>query len=214
MTNRSARTCYKRQNDEKNEKNKTPHQQANLNLQIEKTALMLQNSVLSVLQTEPESHTDTTRWGENTQVEETATDSDQVEDTINEEEADDKDVEIDESDNGEAKAFEHIVKTMNHLPDNHYEWGYPDPTNTYYGADKVVTGNNEDKQRVDFIHWYDNQLHTMAEFKAIQMLMGCYDELTTEMEGQEQEAQTPSREEAKPAKQNAKNKKEHSQGRC
>jgi hypothetical protein len=100
---------------------------------------------------------------------------------------------------GEAKAFEHIVKTMNHLSDNHYVWGYPDPTNAYYGADKVATGNNEDKQRMDFIHWYDNQLHTMAEFKAIQMLMGYYDELTTEMEGNEQETQTPSREEAKPA---------------
>jgi hypothetical protein len=38
MTNHSARTCDKRQNDEKNEKNKTPHQQANLNLQIEESA--------------------------------------------------------------------------------------------------------------------------------------------------------------------------------
>ncbi len=60
---------------------------------------MFQNSVLSVLQTEAESHTNTTRWGENTQVEETTTDSDQVAGTINEEEADDKDGEIDESDN-------------------------------------------------------------------------------------------------------------------
>jgi hypothetical protein len=132
-------------------------------------------------------------------VEETATDSDQEEDTINEGEADDKDGDIDESDNGEAKAFEHIVKTMNHLPDNHYVWGYPDPTNTYYGADKVAKENNGDKQRVDLIYWYDSQLHTMAEFKTIQMLMGYYDELTTEMEGNEQEAQTPSRDEAKPA---------------
>ena len=123
MTNHSARTCYKRQNDEKNEKSKTPHQQANLNLQIEETALMFQNSVLSVFQSNPESHTDTTRWGENTQVEETSTDSDQVVDTNNEEEADDKDGEIEESDNEESKAFEHIVKTMNHLPDNHYVWG-------------------------------------------------------------------------------------------
>jgi hypothetical protein len=127
---------------------------------------MFQNSVLSVLQSESESHTDTTRWGENTQVEETATDSDQ-ENTINEGEADDEDGDIDESYNGEAKAFEHIVKTMNHLPDNHYVWGYPDRTNTYYGADKFGTENNGDKQRVDFIHWYDNQLHLMAEFKTI-----------------------------------------------
>ncbi len=113
---------------------------------------MFQNSVLSVLQSDPESRTDTTRWGENTQVEETTTDSDQGEDTINEEEADDKDGEIDECDNGESNAFENIMKIMNHLPDNHYVWGYPDPTNTYYGANEVVTINKEDKQRVDFIH--------------------------------------------------------------
>jgi hypothetical protein len=185
-TNHSARTCYKRQNDEKNEKNKTPHQQANLNLQIEETALMFQNSVLSELQSEPESHTNTTRWAENTQVDETATDSDQEEDTIIEIEADDKDRNIDEKENGEAKAFEHIVKTMSYLPDSHYVWGYSDPTNTYYGADKVATENNGDKQRVDFIRWYDSQLHTMAEFKAIQMLMRHDDELTAE--GHEQEA--------------------------
>jgi hypothetical protein len=107
---------------------------------------MFQNSALSVLQTEPESHTDTTRRGENAQVEEKATDSDQEEDTINEGEADDKDGDIDESDNGEAKAFEHIVKTMNHLPDNHYVWGYPDPTNTYYGADKIATEMETNKE--------------------------------------------------------------------
>ena len=93
---------------------------------------MFQNSVLSVLQSEPESHTDTTRWGENTQVEETATDSDQEEDTINEGEADDKDRDIDEGDNGNTQTFEHIVKTINQLPDNHYVWGYPDPTRVYY----------------------------------------------------------------------------------
>jgi hypothetical protein len=141
-------------------------------------------------------------------VEETTTDSDQVEDTINEEEADDKDGESDESDTRETKTFEHIVKTMNHLPDNHYVWGYPDPTNTYYGADEVLIGNKEDKQRVDFIQWYDNQLHTMAEIKAIQMLMGYYDELTTEMEDNEQEAQTTSRDEAKPANEGQHEKQE------
>ncbi len=99
---------------------------------------MFQNSVLSVLQSEPEFHTDTTRWGENTQVEETTTDSDQEEDTINVGEADDKDRDINESVTGEEKIFEQIVKTMYHLPDNHYVWGYPDPTNTYYGADKIA----------------------------------------------------------------------------
>jgi hypothetical protein len=167
---------------------------------------LFQNSVLSVLQSEPESQTDTTRWGENTQVEETATDSDQEEDTIkfNEEEADDKDRDIDEDDNGNTKTFEHIVKTINKLPDEHYVWGYPDPTNTYYmqeqGNHKVETENDDNQQKRDFIHWYDSQLHTMAEFKAIQMLMGHYDELTAEMGGHEQEAQVPPWDEAKPAK--------------
>ena len=157
---------------------------------------MFQNSVLSVLHSDPASHTDTTRWGENAQVEETTTDSDQVEDTINEEESDDKEEEVDENNNGESKAFEHIAKTMNHLPDNHYVWGYPDPTNTYYNADKVATEDDEKGQRVDFIHWYDSQLHTMAEFKAIQMIMGYHDEFTAEMEGDEHESQTPLRDEA------------------
>jgi hypothetical protein len=70
---------------------------------------MFQNSVLSVLQSESDPHSDTTRWGENTQVEETATDSDQVEETTNEEEADDKDGEIDESDNRESKGRDFSV---------------------------------------------------------------------------------------------------------
>jgi hypothetical protein len=142
-TNHSARTCYKRQNDEKNEKNKTPHQQANLNLQIEETALMFQNSVLSVLQSEPESHTDTTRWGENEQVEETATDSDHDEHTDEERNTEhknetqekdeyDKEENIRNRANEETKALEQIVKTINQLPDNHYVWGYPDPTRVYY----------------------------------------------------------------------------------
>ena len=42
---------------------------------------MFQNSVLSVLQSESDPHSDTTRWGENEQVEETATDSDHDEHT-------------------------------------------------------------------------------------------------------------------------------------
>jgi hypothetical protein len=150
---------------------------------------------------------------ENTQVEETATDSDQEEDTINEKEADDKDRDIDEDDNRKTKTFEHIVKTINKLPDEHYVWGYPDPTNTYYmqeqGNHKVETENDDNQQRRDFIHWYDSQLHTMAEFKAIQMLMGQYDELTAEMGGHEQEAPATPRDEAKPATEAEYAKQEH-----
>jgi hypothetical protein len=123
-TNHSARTCYKKQNDEKNEKNKTPHQQANLNLQIDETAFIFQNSILTVLHSEPDSHTDTTRWGENEQSNETATDSDQEEHTAEEiktednyetQEKDeyDKEENIYEKTNEETKALEQIVKTIN-----------------------------------------------------------------------------------------------------
>ena len=66
--NHSARTCYKRQNDEKNEKSPTTHKQANLNVQIDETALMFQNSALTVFTSESSSHTDPNRWGESTIV--------------------------------------------------------------------------------------------------------------------------------------------------
>jgi hypothetical protein len=77
---------------------------------------------------------------------------------------------------------------MNQLPDNHYVWGYPDLTKVYYTYEQG-NDNEGNQQRMDFIHWYDSQLHTMAELKAIQMLMGHYDELTVvEMKNNEQEA--------------------------
>ncbi len=46
--NHTARTCYKRKNEEKSEKGKPPHQQANLNVLIDETALMFQQTVLSI----------------------------------------------------------------------------------------------------------------------------------------------------------------------
>ena len=78
--NHSARTCYKRQNDEKNEKSPTTHKQANLNLQIEETALMFQ-SVLSVYASGTEPHPDTTRWGESTTVNDTTNSDHEEEDS-------------------------------------------------------------------------------------------------------------------------------------
>jgi hypothetical protein len=60
--NHTARTCYKRQNDEKTEKNK-PHKQANLNIQIDEQTLMFKQSVLSVSQSDTESDNDTTVGG-------------------------------------------------------------------------------------------------------------------------------------------------------
>ena len=61
--NHTARTCYKRQNDEKNDKSKQPHKQANLNVQIDETAMMFQQTVLSLSYSDTPN--DTTRWGEN-----------------------------------------------------------------------------------------------------------------------------------------------------
>ncbi len=46
--NHTARTCYKRQNDEKNGKTKPSHKQANLNVIIDETALMFQQTVVTV----------------------------------------------------------------------------------------------------------------------------------------------------------------------
>jgi hypothetical protein len=202
-TNHSARTCYKRQNDEKNEKSKTPHQQANLNLQIDETTLMFQNSVLTVFHSESDPHTDTTRWGENEQVEETATYRDHDEHTDDESTTEHnnetqekgeyyKEETIYEKTNEATEALEQIVKTMNQLPNNHYVWGYPDPTRVYYtyeqGDKWEGTTNDEYQHKKDFIQWYDSQLHNMTEMKAMQMLMGYYDELTEGTEANDQEA--------------------------
>jgi hypothetical protein len=85
---------------------------------------MFQNSVLIVLHSEPGSHTDTTRWGENEQVDETATDSDQQEHTADESKRKDnnetqekgehyKEETVYEKANEATKALEQIVKTMN-----------------------------------------------------------------------------------------------------
>ncbi len=59
------------------------------------------------------------------------------------------------------------------------------------------------------IHWYDSQLHTMAEMKEMQMLIGHYDELTMEMEDNEQEAPATSPAETKPDKEQEGTKQEH-----
>ncbi len=55
--------------------------------------------------------------------------------------------------------------------------GYPDPTRVYYTYEQGDKWEATTDER-DFMQWYDNQLHNMAEMKAIQMLMGHYDELT------------------------------------
>jgi hypothetical protein len=98
-------------------------------------------------------------------VEETATDSDHDEHTDGERKQQEKD-EYDKEENiwdkadEETKALEQIVITVNQLPDNHYVWGYPDPTRVYYtyeqGDKWENTKNDEYQHKRDFIRWYDN----------------------------------------------------------
>ncbi len=76
----------------------------------------------------------------------------------------------------DTRANAEIVKTINTLPDNHYAWGYQDPTKAYYVFSPESKVN---KGRTDFINWYDMQIHNMAEIKATQFLMNYYDGLTT-----------------------------------
>ena len=122
-------------------------------------------------------------------MDETATDSDHEENTAEKKNTEhdnetqekgeyDKEENIWERANEETKALEQIVKTMNQLPDNHYVWGYPDPSRVYYTYEQGNKWKATNNER-DFMHWYDIQLHTMAELKTIQMMMRPDDELTT-----------------------------------
>ncbi len=115
---------------------------------------------------------------------------------------------VNERANEEIKALEQIVKTINRLPDNHYVWGYPAPTRVHYTYEQG-NDNGDCQQRMDFIHWYDSQLHNMAEMKTMQMLMGHYDGLTVEMEANDQEAPETSQAETKPDKEAEGTKQEH-----
>jgi hypothetical protein len=149
---------------------------------------MFQNSVLTVFHSESAPNSDTTRWGENEQVDETATDSDHKEHTTEEKKTEHND-ETQEKDeygkeeniwdraNEETKTLEQIVKTINQLPDNHYVWGYPDPTRVHYTYEQGNKWEATNDER-DFIHWYDSQLHTMAELKELQRVLEPYNELT------------------------------------
>jgi hypothetical protein len=115
-------------------------------------------------------------------VNKTATDSDRDEHTDEESKTEhnnetqykdeyDKEENIWDRADEETKALEQIVKTINRLPDNHYVWGYPDPTRVYVTYEQD-NDNGGSQQRIDFIQWYDSQLHNTAEMKAMQMLMG------------------------------------------
>jgi hypothetical protein len=123
-----VRTCYKRQNDEKNGK-KPPHKQANLNVTIDETALMFQQTVVTVFNADQPS--DTIRWGETVNHEEIqnkTTNSDQQssmegETDMTEDHQDDKEESSHDTEHEDTRANAEIVKTINTLPDNHYAWG-------------------------------------------------------------------------------------------
>ena len=86
--NHTARTCYKRQNDEKNAKTSTTHKQANLNVQIDEQALMFSQTVLTVSLSDSLPEPDTNRWGESENgQDQTTTDSDQEKDSTEESKA-------------------------------------------------------------------------------------------------------------------------------
>ncbi len=83
---------------------------------------------------------------------------------------DDKEESSHDTEHEDTRAYAEIVKTINTLPDDHYAWGYLDPTRAYYGGE-----HNEGQQgRNEFIKWYDMQIHNMAEIKATQFLRGYY----------------------------------------
>jgi hypothetical protein len=56
------------------------------------------------------------------------------------------------------------VRTMNELPDDHYVWEHMNPTITYYSKNE----DEQNNQTRDFMIWYDNQLHNMAELRQTQ----------------------------------------------
>jgi hypothetical protein len=191
--NHTARTCYKRQNDEKNGKTKSSHKQANLNVTIDETALMFQQTVVTVSNADQPS--DTTRWRETVnpeEIEDQATNSDQessktVETDMTENHKGDNKESSYEREREDTIEYAEIVKTINTLPDNHYAWGYLDPTKAYYGNEHNGESESKvNKGRTDFINWYDMQIHNMAEIKATQFLMEYYDEPTFEVEASQE----------------------------
>jgi hypothetical protein len=127
---------------------------------------MFQQTLVTVSNADQPS--DTIRWGE----------------TVNPEEIEDQATNRDQESNKKAeterehentKKYAEIVRTINTLPDNHYAWGYMDPTKAYYAnEDSAGQGGTMNREREDFITWYDMQIYNMAEIKATQFLMDYY----------------------------------------
>ena len=139
---------------------------------------MFQQTVVTVSNADQLS--DTIRWGETVnpeEIEDQATNSDQESS---------KTVET-EREHENTKKYAEIVKTINTLPDNHYAWGYMDPTKAYYAnKDSAGQEGTMNKEREDFITWYDMQIHNMAEIKATQFLMEYYDEPVFDVEASQE----------------------------
>jgi hypothetical protein len=142
--NHTARTCYKRQNDDKNDKTKTTHQQANLNLQIDETALMFQQTVLSVSASNPEITPDTTRWGENINLTPNTTTEGEVKGTTTSDHEENKD-----SDN-----------TDNRDSGDDYEEYKEDP---FYYQEETQVKNNKTEHTIDKEEDPDNEKHTSED---------------------------------------------------
>jgi hypothetical protein len=94
---------------------------------------------------------------------------------MTEDHQDDKEESSHDTEHEDTQVYAEIVKTINTLPDNHYAWGYLDPTRAYYYGDEH---NEEHQGRNDFISWYDMQIHNMAKIKATHFLMEYYDRPT------------------------------------
>jgi hypothetical protein len=111
----------------------------------------------------------------------------EVENDMTEDKQDNKEESSYDREHEDTKAQAEIVKTINTLPDNHYVWGYLDPTKAYYGDEhSVEPGSKVNKGRIDFINWYDMQIHNMAEIKATQFLMEYYNEPISEVKASQE----------------------------
>ncbi len=182
---------------------------------IDETALMFQQTVVSVSQSQSDQSSDSTRWGETSIQEEKEHDATASDQEDNDEEGNDtteesqgKEENICEEANAN-KDFAEIVKTINNLPNDHCIWGYLDPTKAFYAMkNNAETENNENRERTDFINWYDGQLHNMAEIKAIQYIMENYEERTVETRSNNANPEDWSTEELKPALETEKDKQE------
>jgi hypothetical protein len=115
---------------------------------------MFQQTVVTVSNADQPS--DTIRWGgtgNQEEIEDETTNSDQQSSKESETDMtgvhqDNKEESSHDTEHEDTRANAEIVKTINTLPDNHYAWGYQDPTKAYYVFSPESKVN---KGRTDFI---------------------------------------------------------------